>query len=249
MNANNFAIELKRTVSNTVVLLGFITLVLVSSTRAVGAGMGEGGLDEADQLLTLLQKQKSIQAEFSQQVTDAAGKVVQTSTGKMKIQKPDYFLWRTDDPFEQLIVSNSEKLWIFDKDLDQLTIQPVGQQQGVTPAMLLTGQKEKIKQNFNIKKLYEQDEEIAFTVQPRGEENLFQILEIVLRGDVIRTFQFEDHMGQSSFIELSQVKLNEKIDAKEFEVKVSPQVDVIDHFQAKENQAAEMSVNAVEKRH
>lgn len=241
--------ELKRTVSNTVVLLGFITLVLVSSTRAVGAGMGEGGLDEADQLLTLLQKQKSIQAEFSQQVTDAAGKVVQTSTGKMKIQKPDYFLWRTDDPFEQLIVSNSEKLWIFDKDLDQLTIQPVGQQQGVTPAMLLTGQKEKIKQNFNIKKLYEQDEEIAFTVQPRGEGNLFQILEIVLRGDVIRSFQFEDHMGQSSFIEFSQVKLNEKIDAKEFEVKVSPQVDVIDHFQAKENQAAEMSVNAVEKRH
>ncbi|PCI50081.1 MAG: outer membrane lipoprotein carrier protein LolA [Moraxellaceae bacterium] len=75
--------------------------------------------DDADLLLDVLQQHSSMQAHFEQSVTDVDGREVQASKGLLKIQKPKQFLWRTSEPFEQEIISDGEKMWVFDVDLDQ----------------------------------------------------------------------------------------------------------------------------------
>lgn len=194
--------------------------------------------DEADLLLDILQQQRSMQAQFEQRVTDQDERVVQSSAGVLKIQKPRQFLWRTSEPFEQEIVSDGEKMWVLDVDLDQLTIQPVEQQWDSTPALLLTGDEREVRQNFAIALLSQQGQRMTFAVQPLADESAYKQLQIEVDGAKVVAMHFSDHLGQTSLIRFSQIVVDEPIAKQEFIIVPAPGVDVIDYFAGGEAGAA-----------
>jgi len=82
---------------------------------------------------------KSAQGEFTQTVTSPDGKKARKSTGSLEFARPNQFRFAYKAPVEQLIVGDGKKVWLFDADLNQVTVRPMGQAVGATPAALLAG--------------------------------------------------------------------------------------------------------------
>ena len=95
------------------------------------------GKQRAEQFLQGLE---GLQAEFKQTLVDRAGEVTDESSGTLAIKRPDRFRWDYRDPHEQVIVSDGTRVWLYDADLEQVTVRKLDIALSSTPAMLLSGQ-------------------------------------------------------------------------------------------------------------
>jgi len=82
---------------------------------------------------------KSGRAGFSQTVTSPDGARRKLSSGSFEFVRPDRFRFAYLKPFEQLIVADGRKVWLFDADLNQVTVRTLAQALAATPASLLAG--------------------------------------------------------------------------------------------------------------
>src|SRR5262245_45378285 len=92
----------------------------------------------SDDLSKRLSAMSSMQANFTQTVYNNRGKITQKSYGRMAMQRPGKFRWDVTRPIPQLIIANQSKLYIYDSDLQQLTIRSLNKAAGETPALLLS---------------------------------------------------------------------------------------------------------------
>ena len=97
--------------------------------------------DEAavKRLTGLLDRAQTLSGRFSQLTLDGSGTQLQETSGQLALKRPGLFRWHTDAPQEQLLVSNGQKVWLYDPDLMQVTIQTLDQRLTHTPALLLSG--------------------------------------------------------------------------------------------------------------
>src|SRR4249920_3735589 len=91
---------------------------------------------------SFVQTTQSARADFDQTVRDRNGKTVQQSKGNFVFQRPGRFRWVYAKPADQLIVGDGERVWIYDKDLNQVTVRKLSRALGSTPAALLAGSTE-----------------------------------------------------------------------------------------------------------
>ncbi|RLM40472.1 outer membrane lipoprotein carrier protein LolA, partial [Haloarcula sp. Atlit-47R] len=138
----------------------------------------------------------------------------------------------TDAPQEQLLVSNGQKVWLYDPDLMQVTIQTLDQRLTHTPALLLSGDVSKIRENFEIT-FKEGGDVVDFILKPKAKDSLFDNLRLSFRKGVINDMQLIDSIGQRTNILFLGVKMNQKLDPAQFEFQVPEGADVI-----QENEAA-----------
>ena len=113
-------------------------------TRALGLTvlMGMVASAHADGALKLRQfvkDVKSAQASFTQTVTSPDGKKVRKSSGTLEFERPNRFRFAYQKPVEQVIVGDGKQVWLYDADLNQVTVRPMSQALGATPAALLSG--------------------------------------------------------------------------------------------------------------
>ena len=95
-----------------------------------------------DALKSLLNQTTTAKARFTQVVLDRNGKTLQQASGTMGFARPGRFRWEYVKPYEQTIVGDGSRLWIFDKDLNQVTVRKLNQALGASPAALLAGSNE-----------------------------------------------------------------------------------------------------------
>ena len=181
----------------------------------------------ANKLSELLSQTQTISGEFSQLTLDSTGTQLQEATGQMVLQRPGLFRWHTDPPLEQLLVSNGEKVWLYDPDLMQVTVQKMDQRLTHTPALLLSGDVSKISENFTIS-YQEVGEVVDFTLIPTAKDTLFDTLRLSFRSGVINDMQLQDAVGQRTNILFSGVKVNQPVAASEFVFEAPAGVDVIE---------------------
>ena len=93
----------------------------------------------ADPLKSFLTQTTTAKARFAQMVLDRNMKVLQQATGTMAFSRPGKFRWEYQKPYEQTIVGDGERLWIYDKDLNQVTVRKLDRALGASPAALLAG--------------------------------------------------------------------------------------------------------------
>jgi len=127
---------------NTWTRLAFMLLGIVAGGTAHAAG-------SIEKLKAFVAQTQSARAVFSQQVMDKDGKTVQSGSGRVAFQRPGKFRWEYLKPYEQLIVGDGEKLWVFDKDLSQVTVKKLEGALGSSPAALLAGSNE-IEEYYNL---------------------------------------------------------------------------------------------------
>ncbi|WP_454255475.1 outer membrane lipoprotein chaperone LolA [Pseudomonas sp. Marseille-Q8238] len=177
-------------------------------------------------LTVLLNQAQTMTARFSQLTLDGTGTQLQETSGQLALKRPGLFRWHTDAPQEQLLVSNGEKVWLYDPDLMQVTIQALDQRMTHTPALLLSGDVSKIRENFEIS-FKEAGEVVDFMLKPKAKDTLFDNLRLSFRRGVINDMQLIDSIGQRTNILFLSVKMNEAIDPKQFTFDVPAGADVI----------------------
>lgn len=180
----------------------------------------------AQRLTGLLQKAETLTGRFSQLSLDGTGTQLQETSGEMALQRPGKFRWHTDEPMEQLLVSDGKKVWLYDPDLEQVTIQTLDQRLTHTPALLLSGDVSAISENFEVSH-QEAGEVVDFTLKPKAKDTLFDSLRLSFRGGVINDMQMIDGVGQRTNILFQNVKLNEPLKSDLFTFEIPEGTDVI----------------------
>src|SRR3972149_381849 len=108
-------------------------LLLMALMLSVG-GAGASGLDA---LHSFIAATASAQGEFEQKVYDRKHKLTQEASGTLAFLRPGRFRWTYAKPYAQLIVGDGAKVWVYDEDLNQVTVRRLDRALGSSPAALL----------------------------------------------------------------------------------------------------------------
>lgn len=167
----------------------------------------------------------SYRADFSQTVVDAEGRTVEEARGQLSFRRPGRFRWDYREPFEQLIVADGERIWIYDADLEQVTVRPADDAR--SPMALLEGT-EVLEEQFEIL-----DEAAAYgfdwvrlkPYEPEGDDMV--AIRVGLRDGALAVMVIEDAFGQVTTVELSNAIRNPALEDGLFRFEPPEGVDVI----------------------
>lgn len=183
--------------------------------------------DAVETLALLLADADTIQADFTQLTLDASGTQVQEVRGQMQLKRPGKFIWNTHEPMAQELVSNGEKVWLYDPDLLQVTIQTLDERMTHTPALLLSGDMQQIDEGFKVE--YMQSNSLQdFILIPKAKDTLFDRLRLSFRNGLINDMQLEDAVGQKTTLYFFGVQMNRPLADALFEFVVPDDVDVFE---------------------
>jgi len=184
--------------------------------------------DDSQELVQLLETYKTIQGEFEQHLTDEKGEVIQEpSFGVFVVKSPGFFLWDTKDPFPQLLVSNLDKIWLYDPDLEQVTIRPYSREVDQSPALLLSGNVEKISSIYNIQKADTDKRTSRYVLTPKAANDVFVQLELAFINNDLSEMHLADSLGQTTRFILKNTRLNKPVDNSRFDFITPDGVDVL----------------------
>ncbi len=182
---------------------------------------------DASSLSGYLNGMDNLQANFVQHTFDGKGTLLQSQEGVLHLKRPNKFRWQSQLPFEQLLISNGETLWQYDEDLEQVSVQKLDQRLSVTPALLLTGNIERITQEYEI---YGEpmEDEYHFVLIPKGNETLFDRLRLEFDNKkLLSRMVIKDEVGQKTVIRLLNAKQVSSIKDSTFEFDIPSGIDVI----------------------
>ncbi|MBS1208679.1 MAG: Outer rane lipoprotein carrier protein LolA [Proteobacteria bacterium] len=168
-----------------------------------------------EQLHQFLDGTKTAKASFSQKVITKTGRAGQTASGSMSFLRPGKFRWQYTKPYDQLIVADGNKLWSFDKELNQVVIKPMSQALGATPAALLAGSND-LQKNFTLKEDGASDGLEWLEATPRTKEAGFERVRIGLKGNLPQSMEVHDNFGQTTVLLFSNFERNPALPADTF---------------------------------
>lgn len=182
--------------------------------------------DALAELLAILSPVKGISATFVQDTFNLQGVVQQHNEGELKAQEPNRFYWKTAEPYPQEITTDGKTLWVYDPDLQQVTIKPFEENYSKTPAMLFAGNTKAITGQFNVEKLDGQPQ--AFRLLPKQEQrDLFESLEMVFDKGMPQSMTIHDAMQQKTVIFFSKVVINPVLPDSQFQFVPPAGVEVL----------------------
>jgi outer membrane lipoprotein carrier protein len=184
--------------------------------------------DAVDQLNAFFANVRTMRADFQQTVIDARFEVVQDASGTLVMHRPGKFRWDYTVPYEQLIVADGKNLWVYDKDLEQITVKPMSQVLGNTPAMLLSGG-EPLEKSFRITDLKNEGEDTLQWVEllPKARDTNFVSVRLGFDGQDLKVMELMDTFDQLTRLQFSNIKINPEVNDSVFEFTPPKGVDVI----------------------
>jgi len=168
-----------------------------------------------DSLHGFLLHSHTMRAQFTQTVVDRNGKQVQNASGVMQFSRPGKFRWVYEKPYAQLIVGDGVKVWMYDADLNQVTVKKLDKALGSTPAALLAGNNE-IEHNFDLIDGGRGEGLEWVEASPKTQDGSFEKIRLAFRDGTLAVMELRDHFGQTTMIRFLQLELNPKLAAKSF---------------------------------
>ena len=168
----------------------------------------------------------TMQADFDQQVMDGNKELLQSSQGHMWIMRPGRFRWDYETPYKQQLVADGERLWSYDEDLEQVTVQPASEVLTATPAMLLSGDKP-LETVFSIEETSSTAGEQRVTLVPRTDDSNVTRLQVHFSGKLLTHIDAEDSFGNTTIFSFSKLERNPKLDERIFSFTPPAGADVI----------------------
>ncbi len=179
-----------------------------------------------NQVDTYFRELRSLSAWFVQSVRDEKGDTIQVSSGKMFMQKPRKFRWDYTEPYLQTIVADGSRVWLYDKDLEQVTVRAMEEALSSAPLAVLSGVAP-IAQSFVIRTSAERAGIRWYELIPRDKESEFSLLRLAFAAGQLVTIELEDALKQTTRLSLENVQRNVKLDNNLFIFKPPAGVDVV----------------------
>jgi outer membrane lipoprotein carrier protein len=182
--------------------------------------------DSVDTLRAFVRDVKTGRADFTQTVTAPDGVKKKSSSGRFEFSRPNRFRFVYTKPFEQTIVADGSKVWIYDSDLNQVSSRKLGDALGATPAALLAGGS--LEKDFELSAQPAQDGIEWAAAKPRVKGGAFETLRVGFRGKELAAVEIVDSFGQRSLLQFGQLKANAPVAPDAFRFTVPKGADVIE---------------------
>lgn len=189
---------------------------------AVASAADAAGLD---QLKSFLETTKSARGVFSQTVLAKSGKKPQQAGGIFALERPGKFRWSYEKPYKQLLVSDGDKLWSYDPDLNQVAIKKLGKAFGASPAALLAGSQ--LEQSFKLSDAGASEGVDYIEARPKGSDSSFEKVKIGLVGNLPVVMEIHDAFGQVTLLRFTQFEINPALSASLFRFTPPKGADVV----------------------
>jgi outer membrane lipoprotein carrier protein len=188
--------------------------------------LAQGG-DAVARVDAYLASVNTLSADFSQVVRDRDDRIVERASGRLSLSRPDRFRWDYEKPYLQTIVADGRQLWLHDSDLEQVTVRPLEQGLGSTPAMLLSGSG-KVGDAFASVAVAQQGDWTWSRLAPKQAGSDFEQVSLAFdRKGELAAMELRDKLGQRTVIEFGQLRRNVPLDPRLFRFEPPPGADVI----------------------
>jgi len=187
---------------------------------------GAAHADGVDALRDFARDVKSGKANFTQTVTSPDGKRKKVSSGSFEFQRPNQFRFAYAKPFEQVIVADGTKVWIYDADLNQASSRKLADALGATPAALLAGTN--LERDFTLKAQPSDGGIDWVQATPKQAESTIQSLKLGFKAKELAAMEIVDGFGQRSRLDFSAVQANVPVAAERFQFKLPAGADLIE---------------------
>jgi outer membrane lipoprotein carrier protein len=190
---------------------------------APGAVLGAAAVED---LKALLRETSTARAHFAQIVLDRNLKTLQQVTGTMQFSRPGRFRWEYDKPYEQVIVGDGARVWLYDADLNQVTVRRIDRAIGSSPAALLAGGNE-IEKDYVLKGLASRDGLDWLEAVPRTRDTAFERIRLGFGKSGLEVMELRDQFGQITVIKFSTIERNAKLAPEAFRFTPPKGADII----------------------
>jgi outer membrane lipoprotein carrier protein len=162
--------------------------------------------DAEQRLKAALKNMDNLSAEFKQTLLDEDKNIVQQSSGTLALQRPGKFAWIYTEPFEQRIIADGSELWVYDVELDQVTVKPMDASISNAPIMILMKESD-VTQQFNVIEVGQRKFLFWIELEPREKDLEYQRIFIGLDDGQVRAMELQDQFGQSTQIVFDNLRV------------------------------------------
>lgn len=171
-----------------------------------------------------------LQGDFVQQVFDGSGQARERSSGQVALSAPRLFRWEYEEPYPQLIIADGTRVWVYDPDLEQVTVRPQGEEEENNPLAALVDPA-MLDRDFVVTEAGEQGGLQWLEVAPRAQNDAgFQNARLGFDDTGLSRMEVLDALGQRTTIEFSSWRRNPRFETGTFEFDPPPGVDVVGDY-------------------
>ena len=214
-----FKMQFKMQLSKPAALLAMAGVLLAGSVHA----------SALEQFKSFVATTKAAKGEFTQRQVKSEGsaksKPTPPSSGTFLFARPGKFIWTYTKPYEQVLQADGEQLFIFDKDLNQVTTKKLGDALGSSPAAILFGSND-LERSFTLSEAGTRDGLEWLKAVPKAKDSSFEQITIGLRNGLPEAMELKDSFGQTSVLALSKIEKNPALTATSFKFVMPKGADV-----------------------
>lgn len=203
-------------------LLAFSTVAFALSigTAQAATGTARARLD------TFANGLHSLTGHFNQTLTDINGKSSKTSSGTLALEAPREFRWETLAPYKQTIVADGSRVWMYDPELEQVTVRVQSTEEAHSPLTVLTDVKQ-LDRNFKVTEQGEHDGLSWLRLTSTGTDPQFDHADLGFDANGLARMTFRDQLGATTDIRFSDWQRNAPMAPETFNFVPPKGADVI----------------------
>ncbi len=186
---------------------------------------------EKNSLDVFLEGLETFSGDFEQQLIDSSGEVLETSKGSVLLRRPGMFSWSYREPYTQEIISDGKSLWVYEEDLEQVTISDASEAVEDTPALIFSG-RYSIDEHYVVHELEDETGLAWLELTPRNIEAQYRALRLAFAGAELSGMILFDSLGQTLLISFENTRRNPDLKRDLFRFTPADNIDVIDARQA-----------------
>lgn len=168
----------------------------------------------------------SLEGRFEQQVYNADGSLREEAKGSVALKAPRAFRWEYEAPYEQLIVADGTHVWMYDVDLEQVTVKQQANQEAQSPLVVLTDPS-LLDRRYRVAESGSRDGLHWLTLLPVEDDESFREAELGLDAGGLKRMELEDTLGGRTSIMFSQWSRNAALAADTFRFTPPDGVDLV----------------------
>jgi outer membrane lipoprotein carrier protein len=201
--------------------------LLVAGALVFGAAAQASALE---QFKVFVSSTKAARGEFTQQQIKKSenSKTTPLSSGTFVFARPGKFIWTYTKPYEQVLQADGEQLYIYDKDLNQVTVKKLGNALGSSPAAILFGSND-LEKNFTLSEAGTRNGLEWLNATPKAKDSTFEQISIGLRNGTPEAMELHDAFGQTSVLLFKRFEKNPPLTAQQFKFVMPKGADVFNN--------------------
>ncbi|MDE0154567.1 MAG: outer membrane lipoprotein chaperone LolA [Gammaproteobacteria bacterium] len=166
-------------------------------------------------------------ADFEQVLLDSSGETLEVTRGALRLRRPGMFYWLYNEPYVQEIISDGSSLWVYEEDLEQVTVSDVSDAVEDTPALIFSGDNDP-GEYYVIEELESGEGGTVVELTPKNPESYYRLLRLVFSGDELAGMALFDNLGQTLFISFTNAVRNLELKKELFTFSPTDETEVID---------------------